>query len=331
MRRFQLFLALSTVSFSISLLSNAATVTSLNEVTAVNLGIITPGTEVGSISTDGRTTGGVKSLGGIAVGSITVNAQNTTNTDGRKIKIFVISKQPKIGGAIIIPTITSSLPSDCIKDSNNAMICTNPNNTVDNVKTWTIPVNATMANIPTYQSGEDYYSSYNIIACSCVSNGCPNNISDYRCTDHALGKTFSGTIPATMYKSLSVVSDAELSFGSVSPSEVAGSTIDQDGNVTGGAASIGGKLSAGTFKVSGEPNNGTQYSFILPESVTLKNTGNAPDMTARLLYSAGTTGSRALNASGQDIVTINGILTMGARAAQTAGEYVGTYGITVNY
>lgn len=339
--------------FISSLEAYSATVGTVSQTTAITFGKLAPGTTTGTAKTDCTVTGtGVKSLGGCANGSFSITATNTsTANSGRRIMIFLNPNPTSLTGTpsgTLASTfsITSTVPTNCAVNS-GGLQCTNPTSTNGNVRTWTIPVYGTLSSIATTQATGDYSGSYSLVVCSCcaganspvgcATSGCPTSATDTaRCTNATYGKTFSSTIPARIVTGLTITENSALRFGAVAAG-ISSGTITESGTTTGGikALTMGSyPRGAGQVTITGETGGTYNYTFTLPSTVTLScDTGatascsGAPNMTSTLAFASGTS-SRTL-VSGQDVVGINGTLTVGAN--QLSGNYKGTYTITVNY
>lgn len=317
---------------------NAANVTFAAQQTSFNFGILAPGSTTGSIGSSTSScsplTGGVTNFGTCNGSSFSVTALNTLLSP-TLFRVYVSQFATTLTtndtelffGAVTGCTTISSPPSGF-----KGMDCTNPSG-LNVSKTWTIPVNGVLSNISPTQVGTTVTPSYVFAACGCNILNCPNSATASSCSGSD-GKTLNVVLLVRIYKTLSVTQGAALDFGSFVASSSAG-TINQSGSTTGGVTAVSSSRSAGSFTVSGEQQNGIAYSFSLPATATLScDTGTttscsgAPNMTATLSFSAGSA-SRTLNASGQDVVTINGSLAVGAN--QLSGVYKGTYNVTVNY
>ena len=131
--------------------------------------------------------------------------------------------------------------------------------------------------------------------------------------------TVSGTASAVIIGNLSVVQQAPLNFGTFSSGTTAG-TINSFGATTGGVTvmSIG---APAAFQVTGNPN--TNFFITSPASVTL--TSGANTMPAALTAPTAST----LDNTGSRVFNVLGTLTVAAN--KPAGNYTGTYNVSVNY
>lgn len=122
---------------------------------------------------------------------------------------------------------------------------------------------------------------------------------------------------------LQITEDAALDFGTVVADTLTGDvTVDQAGTQSCDAnlTCIGG--AAADYTVTGTGNN--TYSISLSNGGNVTLTGAGLDMTAALDADASDT-----LAGGTDTFSIGGTLTVGA--GQTAGDYTGTFTVTVDY
>ncbi len=333
----------------ISIQGNSATVTEINNQTAINFGTIAPGNITGKIASPCTATN-AKILTGCTNGVVTIKATNNVagpgpakKNNGRKIKIFLTSPTSLISGAnsinsaSAIATITTQ--TGCTQISAGVLECTNPISTVGNVATWTIPILGNLNNISSTQASGNYSGAYSIVACTCCSDngvptlcataGCPGIATEDRCTK--FGKTLSSTIPARIATQLNATQTSALRFGAIAAGTVAG-TVNQAGTVTGGtggptalATSVSNPRSAGIYDVTGEPS--TAYSFTFPSSISLTLSGK-PSMNVALSHASGGN-NRSLDSAGKETVNINGVLSVGA--SQPSGTYSATYSITLSY
>lgn len=343
----KLFLICCLFSFK----SYAATVTAASSVTGLNFGKVAAGTVNGGTvaSGCGATTGGVVKLAGCQNGSFTVTATNTsTATYGRSVKIYLTPSPTTLtgpGGSSVSSafTISSPLPAGCVAED-TGIRCTNTVTTNGASKIWTIPIYGALSAIDSTETPGSYSGNFTVLACSCCTlvgtpaqctdTLCPTTPTNYKCTNAALFKSFSGTFPLTIATPLSIVENNSLRFGAVA-SGVSSGTVNQSGSQTGGVTALNIQTrSAGKFTVTGETGGTYNYTFTLPSTVTLScDTGvtagcsSAPNMTSTLSFATGTSARTIV--SGQDVVNINGTLTIGANQAQ--GNYKGTYAVTVNY
>ena len=139
---------------------------------------------------------------------------------------------------------------------------------------------------------------------------------------------------ATIASAMGITKTVDLSFGSVSPAAGSVSTLildEADGRtVAGGAALVlGGTVTSASFDVTGD-NNAT-YAFTDPGGITL-NDGGVNNMTVNtwtaLSVTSGTS-TLTLDGTGADTMTLGATLNM--LAAQPAGDYTGTFNLTIDY
>jgi hypothetical protein len=136
----------------------------------------------------------------------------------------------------------------------------------------------------------------------------------------AIAATATGTATATVLGSLTISQTQALSFGSFSSSATPG-TVNHFGQTTGGVTHSGSGAQFGSFAVTGTPN--TNYSIVIPATVTLTSGANSMTATLNPLTQSAT------NASGQGFINTTGTLAVAAN--QASGTYTGTYNVTVNY
>jgi hypothetical protein len=340
------FLKLFTIILLFSFQGNAASVRAASQANQLNFGQIGPGDSLGSIggSTNpcSPTSGGVVSISGcMSFGSFDVTARNQGNNVPLPIKntfrVFLETPITTISTGdtelffenIAACTNMPSPPAGTI-----AMDCTN-NSTANNAQQdWNIKVYGKISNISETQSSATYSPAYRFAGCRCNNGGCAPNIDQQKCSGNNRGVTVSTTLNAQIYKNLSFsVSPTDLDFGKIAAGN-ASSTFGQTGNaLSGNAARIEGG-SAGTFTINGESGGGINYNLTLPASVSLEcpSCGGSPMNVGLEFYSGLTeifTGTRTLDASGDDEIDIEGILSVGANQAE--GNYSGTYSITINY
>ena len=133
-----------------------------------------------------------------------------------------------------------------------------------------------------------------------------------------------GTATATVVAPIQIANDGgELSFGVFVPSATLGSvSIATDGSRTGSNVSLatGGVVSADAFTVTG---TGDRLFSITSAATTVASNGNTMALTIDAPTSA------TLTAAGTYALNVGGTLTVGAN--QPAGDYQGTYTMTVAY
>lgn len=159
----------------------------------------------------------------------------------------------------------------------------------------------------------------------------------------AFAQSTTGTIRTTIVPRLSLVKTSDLDFGQVmASSTAAGSvTVTPTGSRSagGGATLAGGVATAGEFAGAGTRNQIVIFSFGAP-SVLLTRVNGPQTMTVDS-FTMGPTTSGGLNQLGNSgrwrIVSNNGLFTLpiGATlrvgAAQTPGDYEGTFTLTAVY
>ena len=137
----------------------------------------------------------------------------------------------------------------------------------------------------------------------------------------------SATASASIAAAVTVTKVSDLEFGLISPTGTAGTvSVSDTGTRTGDANVIlqaGDTPSQASFNVAGA--NSQAITVTIPASATL--TGPGTDMTASL--SQTDAGSQTLDGSGAFTVDVGADLSVGAN--QTAGEYSGSFNVTVIY
>ena len=141
---------------------------------------------------------------------------------------------------------------------------------------------------------------------------------------------------ATIIRPITLASEDDLEFGIITASTDGGTvTVPPTGTVTtSGVTLYDDSQQPASYDVSGEA--GYTYSITLPASVTLSNnTGATMNVTGFKTNSgteteepAGSTGN-SFDANGDATFYVGATLNIGA--AQTSGEYTGTFSVTVAY
>ena len=133
---------------------------------------------------------------------------------------------------------------------------------------------------------------------------------------------------ATIVTPLTITKNSDLSFGSLSPSAIAGTVTMTVGGTRTGDANVelipGGTITAAEFAVAGE---GTAtFSSTIDSTATLNGSGTAAGntMTTTLVNNA----PSGLTA-GAATINVGGVLAVGVN--QVAGPYSGTFNVTVAY
>jgi hypothetical protein len=138
----------------------------------------------------------------------------------------------------------------------------------------------------------------------------------------------SATASATIMRSISLTKQADLSFGTIIASAVAGSvTVDAESGTqsdTGGASTFQAGNRA-QFAVNGEPS--FAFSVTYPNNVTLTNPTS--DTMSASLVSDLTDDQGNLDSAGAANFSIGGTLNVAAN--QPSGAYLGTFEVTVAY
>ena len=138
----------------------------------------------------------------------------------------------------------------------------------------------------------------------------------------ALAAQATGDAKATVLTPIAIEKGQELNFG-VFSAPTAGTVVISSGGArsqTGGVVLVGTGGQQGTFTVTG---TGTQtFGITYPGSVNLSNGSE----TMALLVTGASSGALT---GGTATINVGGTLTVGAN--QAAGEYTGTYTMTVEY
>jgi Mat/Ecp fimbriae major subunit len=137
--------------------------------------------------------------------------------------------------------------------------------------------------------------------------------------------TASADAKATILASLVVTKNTDLDFGTVAVNTAGSRTISNAGlstACTGGVCA--GTVSAADFDITGLV--GSNILITVPTSVTLTRASGTETMSASLTNNA-TAGSHALTAG--EGFNVGGTLSWGA--TQVAGDYVGSFDVTVEY
>lgn len=150
--------------------------------------------------------------------------------------------------------------------------------------------------------------------------------------------TASANATATIIRPITLTAQRDLAFGAVVPGAAVGTMVltaasTTVASVTGGVTQPGtqsGAVSSAQFKVDGE--GGFTYSITLPASAATITDGASHNMTVDTWTSdIGATGtlSNALGAAGTQTFYVGG--TLHVAATQVAGNYTGTFSVTVAY
>ncbi len=138
---------------------------------------------------------------------------------------------------------------------------------------------------------------------------------------------------ATIASAMGITKDTNLSFGIVSPAAGGTSTLildESDGRTVAGGATLvgGGTVTSASFSVTGD--NSATYAFTSPGTVVLSSGANSMNVDTWTGLSANSgTSTLSLDGTGADTMTIGATLNMAA--AQAAGDYTGTFNITIDY
>jgi hypothetical protein len=136
-----------------------------------------------------------------------------------------------------------------------------------------------------------------------------------------------GQASATITSAIGVTQPVALNFGLIIPAAAASIVvIDPATNyrTSETATLVGAGFSRGVFNVTGS--NALPFTVTRAATATLTNGTSAQDMTVTL--SGATTGTLS---GGYATFFVGGSLAVGALASQPAGQYTGTYSLTVAY
>ena len=148
-------------------------------------------------------------------------------------------------------------------------------------------------------------------------------------TAPAQAASTTATSQALILRPLTLTQTEDLDFGTILPSATAG-TVSVNANTgirttTGGVAAAGGTPQRAEFVGAGRLGLLTIVSIGVPPVLT---NGSGGTMATVLVVEGGT-GLRVLPGTGIQTYRVGGTLTVGAN--QAAGDYAGTFALTVNY
>lgn len=132
---------------------------------------------------------------------------------------------------------------------------------------------------------------------------------------------------AKIVNPIAISQTGALAFGKIAAGSTAGTVALTTGGViskTGGVTLIASTIGVATYTVTGEA--GATYLITLPSSTTVKNSSN-DEMTIDT-YNHNITGNPTLTGGTQ---TFSVGATLNVDASQPAGDYTGTYDVTVAY
>jgi len=144
----------------------------------------------------------------------------------------------------------------------------------------------------------------------------------------ALAATDTGTANARIITPITVTEATQMNFGDIQPDAAASTVALSTAGVATptGATVVTGSPSQGVFTVGGT--TGAAYSITLPATATL--TGTGPAMTVNgFNHDAGATPT--IGAGNTSTLNIGATLSVAGSGTQTAGDYSGTYDVTVDY
>ncbi len=144
----------------------------------------------------------------------------------------------------------------------------------------------------------------------------------------------TGTATATILEQITVTSDRNLSFGAIAPGTSAGDVVvNSAGTRTscGVTASTGvclGTTTSARFNIAGSASR--SVAITVPSSTfTLTNTTGTGAETMNLTALSSSAATATLSTTGTASFTMGGTLSVGA--SQVAGDYEGTFTVTVQY
>jgi hypothetical protein len=146
----------------------------------------------------------------------------------------------------------------------------------------------------------------------------------------ALAATDTGTANARIVTPITIAETTEMNFGDIQPEGGATTvTLSTTGVATpSGATVVTGSPSQGVFSVTGT--EAATYSITLPADGTVQLTGPGPAMNVNgFNHNAGAT--PVIGVGGTSTLNIGAVLSVAGSATQTAGDYSGTYDVTVDY
>ena len=146
----------------------------------------------------------------------------------------------------------------------------------------------------------------------------------------AIAATDTGTANARIVTPIAVAETTQMNFGDIQPDAAATTVALSTAGATTptGGTIVTGIPSQGVFSVTGT--TGAAYSVTLPGDGVVTLTGPGPAMAVNgFNHDAGAT--PAIGAGGTSTLNIGATLSVAGSAAQTAGDYAGTYDVTVDY
>ena len=149
-------------------------------------------------------------------------------------------------------------------------------------------------------------------------------------SQNALAATDTGTANARIVTPITVTEATQMNFGDIQPEAGATTvTLSTAGVATpSGATVVTGSPSQGVFTVTGT--EAATYSITLPLDGVVQLTGPGPAMDVdSFSHDAGATPT--IGVGGSSTLNIGAILSVAGSATQTAGDYSGTYDVTVDY
>lgn len=146
----------------------------------------------------------------------------------------------------------------------------------------------------------------------------------------ALAATETGTANARVITPITVTEITQMNFGDIQPEAGATTvTLSTTGVATpSGATVVTGSPSQGVFTVTGT--TGASYSITLPADGDVQLSGPGPDMQVTgFNHDAGATPT--IGVGNSSTLNIGAVLNVDGSGAQSAGDYSGTYDVTVDY
>ncbi|MGD8570053.1 MAG: DUF4402 domain-containing protein [Gammaproteobacteria bacterium] len=149
-------------------------------------------------------------------------------------------------------------------------------------------------------------------------------------SSQAMAGSTTGNASAVIVTPITISQTTQMNFGSIGPAAAASTVVlDTANSVTSATADVvpGTGAASGVFSVAGEA--GFTYAVTLPASTSLSDGGGNTMTVDTWTTSAASGATPTLSGGGTDTVNVGATLHVGAN--QAAGNYSGTYTISVNY
>jgi len=141
--------------------------------------------------------------------------------------------------------------------------------------------------------------------------------------------TATANATATIVSPIAIQSDFDLAFSDIVAGAAAGTVVVSTGGTrTVGAGLAGlnpGNARAAQFTITGAPSR--QFGIVLPTSTTINRVGGGSMTVDAFTSSLGLTAT--IGGTGSSVLKVGATLNVGAN--QTAGDYTGTFDVTVTY